>query len=67
MITNNDLKEIFERLMNRFETEEEVISKLHETGEWPYSDEEIYFMGKYDLSEMCRKYPNLAEYYMQEL
>ena len=67
MINNDTLEEIFERLMNRFENENQSESNINHGSKLSFSDEEIIFMARYNLVAFTKKHPNLSTYYIEYL
>ena len=67
MINNDTLEEIFERLMNRFENEDQSESNINQGSKQSFSDEEIIFMARYNLVAFTKKHPNLSTYYIEYL
>ena len=59
---NPEMQEKLNELMKR---------KPYKGDDWDensvFTDEEIEFMGKFNLPEFSKKFPNEAEYYMDEL
>lgn len=57
-----EMQKKFEKLMSRYP---------YKGDDWDensvFTDEEIEFMGKFNLPEFSKKFPNEAEYYMDEL
>jgi len=65
MINNDTLEEIFERLMNRFENENQSESNINHGSKLSFSDEEIIFMARYNLDAFSNKYPGISTYYIE--
>jgi len=65
MINNETLEELFVRLMNRFENEDQLASNTNQVSKLGYTDEEIIFMGTCNLVVFTRKYPSLLAYYIE--
>lgn len=65
MINNDTLEEIFERLMNRFENENQSESNINHGSKLSFSDEEIIFMAQYNLVAFSDKYPGISTYYIE--
>lgn len=58
-------KKRFTKLLNRFNSEEEINRFNDKDASLPYSEEEIIFMAKQDLGKFAKKFPGIAEYYMK--
>ena len=67
MINNEILEELFDRLMNRFEKEDQSESNINQGSKQSFSDEEIIFMARYNLVAFRKKHPNLSTYYIEYL
>jgi len=65
MINNEILEELFDRLMNRFENEDQSESNINQGSKQSFSDEEIIFMGQYNIAAFAKKYPKISIYYMK--
>ena len=67
MINNEILEELFDRLMNRFENEDQSESNINQGSKQSFSDEEIIFMARYNLVAFTKKHHNLSTYYIEYL
>ena len=67
MINKEVLDDLFNRLMNRFENENQSESNINHGSKLSFSDEEIIFMARYNLVAFTKKHPNLSTYYIEYL
>jgi hypothetical protein len=65
MINKEVLDDLFNRLMNRFENEDQSESYIKDGSNLSFSDEEIIFMGQYNIAAFVKKYPKISIYYMK--
>ncbi len=65
MINKEVLDDLFNRLMNRFENEDQSESYIKDGSNLSFSDEEIIFMGQYNIAAFAKKYPKNSIYYIK--
>ena len=65
MINNEILEELFDRLMNRFENEDQSESNINQGSKQSFSDEEIIFMARYNLDAFFFFFPGISTYYIE--